>query len=526
LRVGNRRTAIEELAQRAPAPIAARSRTRRVLGAAAWLLLVAGAAQCRKATGPIAFRGDTTLRVGVGSVALSSPQAGLNQVVNLLSLEGLVNLTDDGRPRPWLAQSLSPGDGGRSLVVQLRPGLKFHDGSSVTAPIVVDVLERTLPKVMGPAFEDVERINALDDTQVEIGFRRPSPFVLESLETPIERPGVVRVGTGPFMRAPSAPAENQAIEMRANGSYYLGRPALDRININPYPNVRAAWAEILRDHLDVLFEVGGDALDSLQSSTKISTFTFTRPYQYIVILNTRLGTLHSSQIRRALNLAVDRPSLVRDGLFGHGIPSAGPVTPRHWAFDASIPTFTYEPQRAAETIRKEVPSPKAGSVDLQITCLTPPDVSYERLALALKRQLAAVGVDLSIREASMDQIGEAFARRDFEAVLIDVISGPSLFRTYRWWHSHGAQNVGFASARVDAALDRIRHAANDEGYRLGVSAFEQAIADDPPAIFLAWGERARAVSNRFSVAVEPGRDIISTIRLWRPATEGSVASRN
>jgi len=74
-------------------------------------------------------------------------------------------------------------------------------------------------------------------------------------------------------------------------------------------------------------------------------------------------------------------------------------------------------------------------------------------------------------------------------------------------------------ARHDAALDRVRHAANDDEYRAGVAAFQRAMIDDPPAIFLAWSQRARAVSSRFEVPVEPGRDVLGTLRLWRPAAD-------
>jgi ABC-type transport system substrate-binding protein len=146
----------------------------------------------------------------------------------------------------------------------------------------------------------------------------------------------------------------------------------------------------------------------------------------------------------------------------------------------------------------------------------PPDTAYERIALLLKRQLEAVGVVMSLQEVSHVEIGRAFKTREFEAVLVDPISGPTVLRPYRWWHSRGTQNVGFSSESVDAALDRIRHAANDEAYRGGVEAFQRAIVEDPPAIFLAWTQRARAVSTRFDVPVEPGRDILSTLRLWRP----------
>jgi hypothetical protein len=72
------------------------------------------------------------------------------------------------------------------------------------------------------------------------------------------------------------------------------------------------------------------------------------------------------------------------------------------------------------------------------------------------------------------------------------------------------------SRSQDDALDAIRHAKSDDEYAAGVRGFQQAILDDPPAIFLAWDERARAVSRRFEVPAEPGVDILGTLRSWRP----------
>jgi hypothetical protein len=83
------------------------------------------------------------------------------------------------------------------------------------------------------------------------------------------------------------------------------------------------------------------------------------------------------------------------------------------------------------------------------------------------------------------------------------------------------------SDAIDASLDRIRHARTDDEYRAGVTGFQQAIVDEPPAIFLVWGERARAVSRRFEVPTpEAGRDVLATLRLWRPVNSPQLASRN
>jgi ABC-type transport system substrate-binding protein len=114
----------------------------------------------------------------------------------------------------------------------------------------------------------------------------------------------------------------------------------------------------------------------------------------------------------------------------------------------------------------------------------------------------------------------------FEATLIDVANGP-LVRPYLRWHSAGPRNLGhYSNSGVDRALEAIRHAANDTEYRAGVSAFQDAIVSDPPAIFLAWSERARAVSARFLVPAEPGRDILTTLRAWHPSADTLMAGSN
>jgi len=62
--------------------------------------------------------------------------------------------------------------------------------------------------------------------------------------------------------------------------------------------------------------------------------------------------------------------------------------------------------------------------------------------------------------------------------------------------------------------------------RAAAGSIQQAFMDDPAAVFLAWSVRARAISKRFDVQAEEGRDVLSTIRLWKPAGISQRASRN
>jgi peptide/nickel transport system substrate-binding protein len=445
-------------------------------------------------------------------MATADPLNGMRQVAQNQSVEALVRIADDGRPTPWLAQSWDYSADGRTLRVHLRPHVTFHNGQPVTAATVADLLNRSLSEFMDRAFEDVERISASGDNELEFALRRHSPFILEALDIQLQSPGSNPAGTGPFQPAgPTSPTD-----LLANDHYYLPRPIIDRIAVSTFPTVRAAWAEMLRDHLDMLYDVGTDALDSFERSNKIGVYTYVRPYQYAIIFNTNGATFRSAKIRRAIDQAIDRDLIVREGLNGHGIASSGPMWPHHWALGSAAKRQMFQPEVAARTLANE---------QLHFTCLVPAD--YERLALIVKRQLQAVGVSMDVKELRPDEIYAAMARRDFEAVLFDVVSGPSTFRPFRWWHSGTKTPSGFSSQAVDASMDQIRHSASDDEYRAGVSAFQQAAAEDPPAVFLAWSERARAVSKRFVVPnAEPGRDILSTLRFWNPVADQTAARRN
>jgi peptide/nickel transport system substrate-binding protein len=484
---------------------------------AAMALVSALSSACRQSAGTTGMSSvRPTLRIGAGFAATSSANEGLRTVALNQTIESLARVTIDGRLQPWLAHDWSVSADGRSVSVNLVSGVKFHDGSPLTADIVANAVKASLPTTMGPAFSDVESVAATSDRQIVIRLRRPSPFLLEALEVPVPKPGTTFVGTGPFkVDNPQAPTE-----MRANDDYYLGKPTIGRIVVASYPSLRAAWAELLRGQLDMLYEVGADALDSLGASSQVSTFTFVRRYQYAVVMNNQSDAFRSKAFRQALNYAIDRESVVRDGLNGHGVVSTSPVWPYHFAFSKTLQSG-YDLTRASQLLSDARPATVR-----HFTCFIRPDATIERLALIVKRQLQQVGIDMSIEEIPVDQQLAAIKSGHFEAVLTEMISGPTLLRAYQMWHSGGYWN--YHSSSIDAALDEIRYAAADSGYMIGVHHLQQAAMDDPPAIFLAWNERARAISKTFDVPpAEPGRpDILSTLRQWKPASGAAQASRN
>lgn len=470
----------------------------------------AGTGSCTRTGSDTIAPSAAVLRVGWSQGTATNPFLGLRQVSLLLTVEGLARAGEDGRMLPSMAEGWSVRPDGRSLSVKLRPKMKFHDGSPVDADVLARMLPEAMRAYMGSVFSDVDQVRPIGRDVVEISLHASSPFLTEALESSIQKPG--GIGTGPYVAAPKG-----TNVMQANRDYYLSSPSVQRVQVEAFPTIRTAWAEMLRGGLDMLYEVGPDALPSMQNSSAISVFTFTRRYQYVVVLNPEAPALRSPEVRRALNMSVDRAEIVRTALNGYGVVSSGPVWPRYWALSADLPRFEFEPARAAKALGHK----------LRFSCLLTPGAPFERIALELKRQLAAVGVEMNPEEVPINELTQRAEKRQYDAILTEVLSGPTLLRPYLIWHSKTPLNWGqFGNSNVDAALDRVRHADGDDNLRGAISGLQQTFMDDPPAIFLAWSVRARAVSNRFVVHVEEGRDILGTMRLWKPPTGDQQASRN
>jgi peptide/nickel transport system substrate-binding protein len=478
--------------------------------------LLIGVSGCGGSRAAASDPGPVSLRIGFGLLAGASAQRteaataeiGIKGTARNIATELLVSPAQDGRTQPGVAESWSVSKDGLVWRIHLRPSVRFHDGTPADADAIREILAQQLPAMLGTAFEDVDEIRTAGH-DLEITLRRRSTFLLEALTgIAIEKPD--GIGTGPFR---STSRVGDTVEMAANPDYYGGKPSVDRISIKPYTSVRAAWADLLRGDVDMLYDVGIDALDSLKSSNEVNVFPFQRGYAYFLLLNVSKPNLKDPGFRRELNAAIDRDLFISEALHGHGSPAGGAVWPHHWAYGADLPQLKYQPRAwPAELPRR------------RFTILLG-EPSTERLGLVVQRQLRAIGVDADL-ELVPDPVGRMRAGT-FDAVLVDAVHGPNMVRPALFWHTGGPFNFGhYSNKQVDAALDSIGHAVDDAAYKNGVAAFQRAIVDDPPAIFLSWRERARAVSKRFVVPAEPGSDVLTTIQLWRPAAADAARGRN
>jgi peptide/nickel transport system substrate-binding protein len=455
----------------------------------------------------------------------------VNQIVAILSYEGLTRTRPDGGLVSQLAESWETSGGGLAITLRLRRGVTFHDGSELASGDVKASLDRSRldPAQLSryPMLSDIQATEARGPYTLVLQLRRPSGLLLHDLVVPIQkdREGQL-VGTGPFA-FPSF--EDGVVSMQANRHYYRGEPAIATVQIRTYESVRAAWAAMMRGEVDCLYEVPIDAREFVEAESSVEVLSYLREYSYVIAFNLRRNLFRNPEVRVALNLAVDRDQIIDEALRGHGRPASG-TWPLHWAYEGFDQPYHYDPRLADQLLTAQgLPMPEISATDqpaqlpsrLRFVCMVAPgSVTAERIALITQRQLYDIGVDMVLETVSLEAFYKRMASGDYDAVLFDLIGGPSLVRPYIFWRSpqpSAPRDWDFGYQAADEALDALRAAASDAEIREAALEFQERLRTAPPGIFLAWAETAQAVTQGFELPARPEGEILETLWQWRLA---------
>jgi peptide/nickel transport system substrate-binding protein len=501
-----------------------------VLACAAPIIWAASA--CRTTT-PVSGR-PAPVRLAVGYAGSGTVSGiGGSALGYLVSSERLVALRRDGRVEPSLAERWEQTDDGLTWRFILQPNLTFHDGK----PIDAEVIARHLRTCRSTTCRDISSVEVEGPRTVVMRLRRSSALLLESLNSlAIYSDETGKWSAGPFRSIPSKDGPG-TISYEAFPQYHRGYPTVDRLDLKMFPNARNAWAAMMRGEIDMLYEVAPDALDFIEQSSNTQLRSFLRPYVFTMGLNLKHPALADRDVRRALNMAVNRTEIITRVFRGHAYPATDHVWPRHWAYDHELPRLRYDPARAIELLEAKglrLPPNNGANASsrtetparFRFTCVIPEGHAViERMGLLLQRQLAEVGVDMRIEVVAPADLPKRLPTGQFDAFILDVMATPGLEPVYRTWHSPEGQPKGIETgyAAADGVLDRLREARTEEETRQAVRALQQVMRDDPPAVFLLWSNTARAVSARFRVPLTPDRDIFGTMPQWTLASPPDAA---
>ena len=456
----------------------------------------------------------TRLRVGFG-IGPSVRREAAGVMASMLYREGLVTHDWSGRTLPGLIEHWSWTDVPKTLHVTLKQGVVFHDGSPLTAEIVLRAL-RGLAEARALGFTYVTDMSVTGPLTLDIRLSQPDAFLLPELsDLRLTHPDNADIGTGPFRLVRREPK----IETVRFDRYHGGAPALTEIDITVYESQRSAWAALMRQEVDVVQEVSRESVEAMKGSTEMRSFSAVQPFYVPVWLNHSHAALRHTEVRRAMIEALDRRAIIEHAMRGFGQVADAPIWPQHWAYPSPAPPhYAYDPASArARLDRAGFPmKARAGAPASRFSfrCLVQDeDPQYERIALMVRRQLFDVGIDMAIEMTPVKTIGERGAAGDFDAMLVRVNSSRTLNLTYQFWRA-ALFKTGYTG--TNKAFDAFRLADSDEETRAAVTELVERFHEDVPALFIAWLQVVRAVDTSFDVGDGHTPDPFASLWQWKP----------
>ena len=395
------------------------------------------------------------------------------EVVALL-FDNLTQFDADAGLNPGLATKWETDPAGRVYTFHLRRDAVFHDGRPIRAAEVrASFLRALAPGTSGgrawPLYpirgardyaagksKEVDGIAVPNDSTVVFTLDEPLNLFPKLLAMPVA--AIVPTPTAPdFDQHPigSGPwrfvswSHDDAIVLAKNEKYWAGPPRSDTLRIRIIPEPLTQAAEFEAGQLSVVEVPVGETRRWEESHGQELQRRPALRDLYVAI-NTTRGPLKDVRVRRALNYAIDVPTLLTTVLADRGIRAAGALPPGLPGYDSSRVPYRYDPAEAKRLLA-EAGYPNGFAVKLWRT----QRAELARLAQSLQQGLGEVGIRAEIVERDASSARAAVRNGEADLFLTDWWADypdPEDFN-YPLFHSRNKGPGGNYAFLADSSLD-------------------------------------------------------------------------
>ncbi len=471
-----------------------------------------------------------------------------------LTYAGLMGLSGIGALVPVLAEGYDISPDGKSYTFTLRKGVTFSDGSPVTADDIVFTVKKAQdPSLKSPEYADWAGVNivAVDARTVRFTLAKPyAPFLglttlgilparlwqnVSSGEFPFSTLETSPVGAGPFKVASvsrDASGLIKSVSLTANQRYVLGRPYLDTINVNFYSRTEDLAGALASRAVESVYDV--------PSTSKKLTAPYARVFG--VFFNPSEKQVYArTEVRKALSLALDRESIVKNVLDGYATPIMGPVPPGGDVNQTPVPQSDNPTATAAKVLQSagwtydgaarlwQLAAPKGAKQTLdRVTIRTSNVPELKSVAGAVKADWEKLGIPVDIELYEPGDLSQNVIRpRKYEALLYGMVIGRDQ-DLYAFWDSQERNDPGlnialYANKTVDSLLESARGSTDDTLRTTNLQKIEDAVSADYPAAFIYAPDFTYAVPENLRGVTLPQiiipADRFATVASWYRVTD-------
>ncbi|KQV41399.1 MULTISPECIES: ABC transporter substrate-binding protein [unclassified Rhizobium] len=421
-----------------------------------------------------------TIIVGLGGQinTLDPLRADYNQTNTIASALYDTLVTYDGsKLTAWLAAEYAYSDDAKSITMTLKPGVKFHDGTALTAKDVAFTLDRLKKLGTGVAsfVNGYDSTTVTDDTHLTINLTKPNTLFLPSLsKIYILNSALVTAnaggddgqawlqshdaGSGPFMLGD----QSQAVVIDLFKDYWApeaGRP--ESIVFRRIDESATRRDELLAGNIDVGFSIADRDAAGMGTNPDLKVVPINASYQADILFNTSTGPTADPKVRKALRMVYDYAGGLRGIRGSNGKIANGPL-PARLDCRPDLPEVKQDLE-AAKALLAE-----AGATGMKFK------MSFQPV-FELQKQEATL-FQSNMREAGIELELEPIAFPNYLAALKDTAtipqmmlledfaqvpdSGIVLTKGYRS-DAVGTNRVGYKNPEVDKLLDEALATVDD-----------------------------------------------------------------
>ncbi len=363
--------------------------------------------------------------------------AGTKEVLFNL-FEGLVKPDSDGSFIPAVASAYEESEGGKVYTFTLREGVKFHDGSLVTAEDVKFSLDKCADTSKGDplvaAFSNIESVEIADEKTVVVTLKEADTEFLAYMTTAIipasnENPDSNPIGTGPYKFVSRSPQENFIME---KFDEYWGEPAyIENVTFKVCSNADAIVMDLEGGSIDMFPRV--TATQAAELSDEFNVLEGTMNLVQALYLNNAVEPFNDVKVRQALCYAIDVEEIMLMVSDGKGTELGSSMFPAFGKYYMPELNDTYN----TDTEKAKALLAEAGYADgFSFTISVPSNYQpHVDTAQVLVEQFKKIGVNAEIQLIEWDSwVSDVYQGREFQSTVVGIdasnITGASLLQRF------------------------------------------------------------------------------------------------
>ena len=337
--------------------------------------------------------------------------------------DGLTRFDQNGYLKPWLAISWERKDN-LTWVLKLRKKVKFSNGKLFNAESVVTTLnfltsDKAYKEAVAKEFEFIKSAHSLDDITVKIITKRPIPLLPRSLPLlhVIEPEEWKKLGPDKYAKQPLGTGPYKLVNYSPGVFKYESfkdswrPPIIPKLEIIAVPDSFMRAQGVISGQLDIAMSIGPEEVNIIKNNGGKGLDWLSASLWAINFHHGRGTPLDNVLVRKALNLAVDRKSLITGLLEGRTLIATQPSPKIAYGYNYSLKNIKYDPEKAKSLLHK------AGYPDgfkFVVEGVLGAGANHAAMYQKVAQDLAIIGITMEVRPFPITQLIRGVMQGDWK----------------------------------------------------------------------------------------------------------------